>query len=118
MVTSSPSSSCAPPSLLQRRDMITKHQVPLHLIRGSTVIPNCLSLNPSTHKKQQHPGTTLSAAHHPLSVRTTLSAVSALDVCYTDAACRPAGQLGEFEQSRSRKATQACTVWEALDVCW
>ena len=36
-------------SHLQRRDMITRHQFALHLIADSTVIPNYLSLNPSSH---------------------------------------------------------------------
>ena len=47
---------CARYYLLQRRDMITRHQFALHLIADSTVIPNYLSLNPSSHTKQQHPG--------------------------------------------------------------
>ena len=34
-----------PAALLQRRDMITKHQIALHSIRYSTVLPNYVSLN-------------------------------------------------------------------------
>ena len=41
---------------LQRKVFDHKHQFALQLIRDSTVIPNYLSLNPSSHTKQQHPG--------------------------------------------------------------
>ena len=38
----------------QGRDVMRKHQFALQLIRDSTVFPNYLSLNPSSHKQQQH----------------------------------------------------------------
>ena len=40
-----------PAPVLQRKDMITKHQFALHLIRDSTGIPNCPSRNPSSHMR-------------------------------------------------------------------
>ena len=41
--------SGAPACFLQRKDLITKHQFALQLMRDSTVIPNYLPLNPSSH---------------------------------------------------------------------
>ena len=49
-------------TFLQRRDLITKHQFALHLIRDSTVIPNYHSLNPKEVR------TTNSSAQGPAQV--------------------------------------------------
>ena len=88
-----------PSMLLQRRDMITRHQFALPLIRDAAGIPNYLSLNPSFHTKQQH---------HP---------VDALASSAGTPAARPVDALCRHGNSApSRRSVTACRHGNSCDI--